>query len=801
MESIKSHISSTYKESTDLDPLLKEPFANPLPTLLKSLPTKNEVSQQFGYPDFASVPNNVADSINALFAEDMKLFSKRRRLVQNNTNKVFSVIWGQCIPALRAEIKGHTEFEQKHTIRNASWLLQELKKATAGLSRNTNIYVAMYTVMSALYRTKQKPDETLEQYHLRFESAVETIKLSNRSVAIHPCLIDHEQAGNRVIEQHDGVGNVISSNINSIVEDNYLAIAFLLGADQNKYGTLITDLANRCLTGTDNYPVDVPTAYAFLIKYKVHGSQRTNPGDRRTNGRDRRNRGRTQQRGTNRSKVNAGEVNVTMAQLRDSDTPTESENTPASQELVPGRNGVTIPATYCTNCDSKGHAYAYCPHAPMVQGMQIHATLAQVKPKPVKPDTIIPNTWVILDSGSTISSICNPKLLHDVTTLEHLLKVYANDGNHQIYSKTGILNILPLQVYHNTASIANILSLSELCNHFRVTLDLGNDECIHVHVSNHETLRFNQCESGLYYIDLSDSSDKITPYSFFNTVKANKEFFSPREVHQADKSRVLQAKLGRPSTADFKTYIKNNLLINCDITVDDVSRAEAVYGPQVPMLRGKMVRRELNEFTTLPRTPLPTNVSKHHPTDEIDMDFFFVNGNPFFHTKSKIIKFRAVQPQTGRGKIETSNTLKEIIAAFEMSGIKITALNGDNEFEKIRDLMQPIAVHIACREEHIGRIERDVHTIQERCRCYCSALPFKRITKPLQSSLIEEIILCLNDFLGKNGVSKTMSPAAIILGRPKRDCSLLTITPGAYAEIKESTTNSMKYRSTGAIAL
>ena len=113
LDALRSHIGSTYEESTDLDPLLKEPFDNPLPVLLRSLPTKNEVARQFGYESFDLVPNDATDSITALFTEDMKLFSKRRRLVQNNTNKVFAVIWGQCSPSLRAEIKGHTEFEHK----------------------------------------------------------------------------------------------------------------------------------------------------------------------------------------------------------------------------------------------------------------------------------------------------------------------------------------------------------------------------------------------------------------------------------------------------------------------------------------------------------------------------------------------------------------------------------------------------------------------------------------------------------------------------------------------------------------
>jgi len=57
------------------------------------------------------------------------------------------------------------------------------------------------------------------------------------------------------------------------------------------------------------------------------------------------------------------------------------------------------------------------------------------------------------------------------------------------------------------------------------------------------------------------------------------------------------------------------------MTVQDIARADAIYGPQVPMLRGKKVRQALNEFTSMPRVFVPSEILKHHPTDEIDLDF------------------------------------------------------------------------------------------------------------------------------------------------------------------------------------
>eukprot|EP00957_Ditylum_brightwellii_P156119 11883531-Ditylum_brightwellii.AAC.1 len=59
----------------------------------------------------------------------------------------------------------------------------------------------------------------------------------------------------------------------------------------------------------------------------------------------------------------------------------------------------------------------------------------------------------------------------------------------------------------------------------------------------------------------------------------------------------------------------------------------------------------------------------------------------------------------------------------------------------------------------------------------------------------------LNTFPLANGVSASMSSAAIVLGRRNPDISRKTIHFGAYAMVHTKTTNNMKQRSTNAIAL
>ena len=122
-----------------------------------------------------------------------------------------------------------------------------------------------------------------------------------------------------------------------------------------------------------------------------------------------------------------------------------AQATPSTDELVAGRNGMTIKQAYCSKCDKHGHASDYCP--------KMQLSLAQSRTIP-----IIPRNWILLDSGSTISSVCNKDLISNVKPVTIPLTVYTN-GVIQTYSFTGTLNVFLLEVYYDGSSIANIGNL------------------------------------------------------------------------------------------------------------------------------------------------------------------------------------------------------------------------------------------------------------------------------------------------------------------------------------------------------
>jgi len=210
---------------------------------------------------------------------------------------------------------------------------------------------------------------------------------------------------------------------------------------------------------------------------------------------------------------------------------------------------------------------------------------------------------------------------------------------------------------------------------------------------------------------------------------------------------------------------------------------------------------------------------------------FYIQGAPYLLTKSKSIKFQSVQSfnriskrnrSTGRTTYKRDTTaiiagLHKVLQAYATRGFKITAINGDNEFAKIVDKLNPSTantlldcadsplshfnVNICAANENIEMIERAIRTIKERIRCTWSPLPYTKAPKVMVDECIYDMVSVLNDFPHKNGISRNISPAAIVLGRPKLNCSNRTLSFGAYCEVYMGTTNDGTPRSVSSIAL
>jgi len=92
---------------------------------------------------------------------------------------------------------------------------------------------------------------------------------------------------------------------------------------------------------------------------------------------------------------------------------------------------------------------------------------------------LIPPSWVLLDSQSTVSVFRNKHLLSSVRDSDHSMKVFTNGGT-QTSSMVGEVRNFGT-VWYNPNSLANILSLAEVRKKFRVTMDSAIEAALCVH--------------------------------------------------------------------------------------------------------------------------------------------------------------------------------------------------------------------------------------------------------------------------------------------------------------------------------
>ena len=174
--------------------------------------------------------------------------------------------------------------------------------------------------------------------------------------------------------------------------------------------------------------------------------------------------------------------------------------------------------------------------------------------------------------------------------------------------------MFPLAVHYNDKSMANILSMKVASiPGVTVTIDISKERALLVELKD-RNFKFSECDDGLYYYDTLDSDkvrNDVTSYSLLQSAARNKKYFTNSEIKGAESSRTLQQEIGWPSTGQYKCIVAKNLIRNSGVTVDDINRAEIIFGTPETLLKGKMIRR-VRITKKIEKIPLPIPISERH---------------------------------------------------------------------------------------------------------------------------------------------------------------------------------------------
>ncbi len=88
----------------------------------------------------------------------------------------------------------------------------------------------------------------------------------------------------------------------------------------------------------------------------------------------------------------------------------------------------------------------------------------------------------------------------------------------------------------------------------------------------------------------------------------------------------------------------------------------------------------------------------------------------------------------------------------------------DNEFEVLKPLIPTLMINTTAAKEHVPEIKHRIRLIKERGRGILNTLPFrKKMPKLMLIELIYHVVLWLNAFPVRSGVSATLSPQELII--------------------------------------
>jgi hypothetical protein len=665
--------------------------------------------------------------------------------------------------------------------------------------------------MLFLYLHSKK--DMVEEYGQNFRSLWDTVEAFGGSPGIHKGLTDS------ILETVVGTGGTaMTAQIKAAKEQSSKAVkaAFLIsGADRHQYGNLKDQLANNYLLGTNQYPNMLDKALHILGNYqttRVAGGFKAYPNDTgvaflQQGGQGGRGAGQGGQGGQgDKSEGSRGTANA-----GGDDVSTLTGRMGAGEGLCMNSMG----EPHCFHCGSPSHWAYECPQLSAEQQAQLHMNVGAQEGKEqeqveeahqmlhvsLAQGGELPDDRVYLDGCSTVTAFKSDKYLQGIRTVQGGIKINCNAGA-VVTNKRGTYG--NLKVWYLPDGIANIFLVHELEKLYRITYNSWQGY-YGVHTPKGE-VRFHKDKQGLPYIDLKESSQEAAMMllqhkgktyeagenevlkvgtSFVQTVHGKYKRHTKREILKAKEARRAQAMLGNPSEKDYQGMVRSNLIANCPFSLSDVTNAQAIFGPDLVIVRGKTVRQTptpvVGDYVAVPCSLVDAN-----KVITLAADVFFVDGTPFLLMVSRRIKFVTAEHVPVRTATSLSKHITQVLEVYGRAGFRVRTILMDGKFEKLKSILSNVECNTTAAKELVSEAERMIWMVKERTRGLLATLPFLKIPRRMIIKFVYFMVLWINAFPVKTGISTQCSPWEELLVWWRLDYKKhCWVPPGTYCEVHD----------------
>ena len=414
---------------------------------------------------------------------------------------------------------------------------------------------------------------------------------------------------------------------------------------------------------------------------------------------------------------------------------------------------------------------------------------------------------VLLDNQSTVDIFVEESLLSNIREADEAYMIEGIGG--MIY--TNLIGDVQHfgAVKFSPDGLANILSKARVRDRkFTITVD-DDARTETIHVSDTVKFVFREKYGGLHVCDMSELASGPTgdsdnecdaDYALVQTVEDMASQFTVAEVKAAKATREWMRKSGYADTRQLQAQLKYGTVANVPFSLQDLQRADAIFGKDVASLKGKTTHRKgpKVKFEYLPK-PIRIDQTLH-------LDLMFVQGMPFLVSVSEPLGLLMATSLSSKSAAPVLAAIKSQLADYHSHQMRVPncTVDGEGAIVKIIPDLNNLGmiVNPAGPGDHVPRIERNIRTIKERVRCHVTTSPFNYC----KLILMWCVLFCvqrLNMEVKTNNVDH-ISPREHYTGVKADFIRDFSIGFGDYVQVaahSETSNDTSQERTVGAIAL
>ena len=520
---------------------------------------------------------------------------------------------------------------------------------------------------------------------------------------------------------------------NAIIDDEDIAMDFFNALNQDQFGTFKVNMKDAVAIQGATMPATLVNMYAAALAHKnnhaVTPARQTNDLSF-ANPRGGRGGGRGGDRGADR--------------------------TPSS-----GRGGgrETNPDIVCWTCNQKGHYARDCKTS---ENKNSNGKFSAVQSKVTRSEskvtlmdvvkvTMINNgpEWlgpydVLLDNQANLSTFKTKDVLTNVKRKKKAGVSLGVTGDEMASYEDGLLEDF-FRVDFNPASIANILSLSEIEKKTKYKVTYKQGKHFRLHFKNKTNLTF-KLRNGLYIADMSDWV--LGPRTALAHIDESLKPYKRRSVKQALKAREIMENAGYPSENTFARMLDKGAIKDVPVEAADARNSTRYFGRLPDEVRGKTTARRIKyEPETISDLPEHKYLVAHTDVMTLrDKCHHLLTVMKQADPMAPRLDLVLVQPIASTSSRDIGAAMQEEIALMETRGYVVRARHVDPQLDtaELRHAFPNVTHEVVGAGDHVPVAENKIRTVKERCRCISSNLDFP-IPDAYLTDLVRYVVSRLNN--------------------------------------------------------